>query len=108
MTEALARLVEELAVEVADRAETILRARLDGRGGDDHGSSEYLTVQEASELLRAKRQRIYDLLSAGRLTRYRDGSRVLVSRQELEGHLRGVAPRLPRGAGSRMATGVSR
>src|SRR5262245_23689844 len=48
---------------------------------------DYLTAVEAAELLRCSRQRIYDLLSARRLRRYKDGSRVLLSRLELEAYL---------------------
>jgi len=51
-----------------------------------------LSVDEAAELIRAKRLRIYDLLSSGRLTRHKDGSRVLVSREEL---IQLIAPSLP-------------
>lgn len=53
-------------------------------------SSPYLTVAEAADYLRASRQRVYDLLSAGRLTRHKDGSRVLVSRAELDAYLAGA------------------
>jgi excisionase family DNA binding protein len=49
--------------------------------------SPYLSVAEAADYIRAKPQRIYDLLSAGRLERYKDGSRVLVSRAELDAYL---------------------
>ena len=44
----------------------------------------YMTVPEAAEFLRCSRQRIYDLLSARRLARHKDGSRTLVLRAELE------------------------
>jgi excisionase family DNA binding protein len=50
--------------------------------------SPYMTIPEAAALLRCKRQRIDDLLSQGRLARYKDGSRTLVSRREVEEHLR--------------------
>jgi excisionase family DNA binding protein len=50
--------------------------------------SPYLTVFEAAELLRCSRQRVDDLLSQRRLARYKDGSRTLVSREEIEEHLR--------------------
>jgi excisionase family DNA binding protein len=40
--------------------------------------SDFLTVEEAASLLRCRRQRVYDLLSARRLSRYREGSRVLI------------------------------
>ena len=52
-------------------------------------ASTFLSVREASELLRACRQRIYDLLSDGRLTRHKDGSRVLIRRDEVDRYLRG-------------------
>jgi excisionase family DNA binding protein len=47
----------------------------------------YLTVAEAAEYLRAKPQRVYDLLSARRLTRHKEGSRTLLLRSELERHV---------------------
>lgn len=52
-------------------------------------TSTFLSVREASELLRASRQRVYDLLSDGRLTRHKDGSRVLIRRDEIERYLAG-------------------
>src|SRR5947209_4410025 len=77
-------LVAALEQLVAETVRAELAAPASGNGG-----SPYLTVSEAAELLRAKPQRVYDLLSARRLKRYRDGSRVLVSRSELETHLVG-------------------
>jgi excisionase family DNA binding protein len=53
----------------------------------DRREPDLLTVHEAAERIRAKPQRIYDLLSDGRLTRHKDGSRVLVSRRELDAHV---------------------
>jgi excisionase family DNA binding protein len=50
-------------------------------------ASPYMTVAQAAEYICAKPQRIYDLVSAGRLKRYKDGSRVLVSRAELDAWL---------------------
>jgi excisionase family DNA binding protein len=49
--------------------------------------SPYLTVAEAAEYLRASRQRIYDLLTSRRLSRRKDGARVLISRAELDAYL---------------------
>jgi excisionase family DNA binding protein len=71
-----------------------------------------LSVEEAAEHLRAKRQRVYDLLSARRLTRYKDGKRVLVSRAELDAYLAGtgssrIAPALPPDRQSRLPKGPS-
>jgi excisionase family DNA binding protein len=63
---------------------------------------EFLTVQEAAELLRAKPQRVYDLLSSHQLQGFKDGSRVLVRRADLVAHL------LPRNGQSRMSRSVAR
>lgn len=49
--------------------------------------SPYMTISEAAEYLRCSRQRIDDLLSQRRLTRHKDGSRTLVSVNELERYL---------------------
>jgi excisionase family DNA binding protein len=49
--------------------------------------SPYLTVAEAAAYLRASRQRVYDLLSSRRLSRRKDGARVLISRAELDAYL---------------------
>jgi excisionase family DNA binding protein len=49
----------------------------------------YLTVQEAADYIGVKRQRIYDLTSAGRLTRLKDGTRTLLDREEIDAYLRG-------------------
>jgi excisionase family DNA binding protein len=86
--ETLDALVERVAELVLERA-----------SGRDQ-TNPYLTVAETAELLRAKQQRVYDLLSARRLTRYKDGRRVLVRRAELERYLAEhgtsrVAPALP-------------
>jgi len=73
---AIEQLVDErVAAQLADR-------------GEQASAPEFLSVSEAAELLRAKPQRIYDLLSSGRLTRVKDGARVLVARAELEAWLR--------------------
>jgi excisionase family DNA binding protein len=68
----------------------------------------YLTLLEAAEYVRAKPQRVYDLLSSGRLSRFKDGRRVIVSRAELDEYLavngsRRVARTLP--GASRSGTG---
>jgi excisionase family DNA binding protein len=44
----------------------------------------YMSVSEAAAFLRAKPQRVHDLLSARKLTRFKDGSRTLILRAELE------------------------
>jgi excisionase family DNA binding protein len=49
--------------------------------------SPYLTVAQAASYLQASRQRVYDLLCARRLPKYKDGSRVLIRRDDLDAHL---------------------
>jgi excisionase family DNA binding protein len=89
---------EELIERTAERAAQLVLGRLDLRLGCD--VSPYLTVTEAAGYLRCSPQRIYDLLSTRRLTRHKDGRRVLVARAELDAHLarshpNRVAPGLP-------------
>jgi excisionase family DNA binding protein len=71
--------LEELVGRLVDE-----RLRL---AGADRREPELLTVEEAAERIRASRQRIYDLVSEGRLTRHKDGSRLLLSRRELDEHV---------------------
>lgn len=87
---------------VAERAAEIVLSRLALEQAPP--DSPFLSVDEAAAYLRSKRHRVYDLLSSGRLTRHKDGSRVLVSRAELDAHLasNGVAHALPTPARSRM------
>jgi excisionase family DNA binding protein len=82
-------LVNAIAELVVPRVLTELRARAIRRERE----GEYLTVVEAAERLRAKPQRVYDLLSAGRLRRYKDGARVLVKRADLDTYVAGGAVR---------------
>ena len=83
----LALTIPEGLVEViAQRAADIVLEQLAGR---PDRTSPWLTVPEAAEYLRASRQRIYDLLSSRRLTRHRDGTRVLIRRDELDRYLAG-------------------
>jgi excisionase family DNA binding protein len=85
LSPAMLEAFEELVRETVDeRLRTIAAGRIAGRQ-----RSEFLTVPEAADVLRADRQRVYDLLSSGRLTRHKDGSRVLVRRAELEAYLSG-------------------
>ena len=86
MIELRAQLPEDVLEAIAQRTAEIVLDRLAGER--DGNETEFLNVDEAAALLRAKPQRIYDLLSDGRLTRHKDGSRVLISRAELVAHLR--------------------
>ena len=54
--------------------------------------SPWLTVGEAAQYLRCSRQRIYDLLSARRLRKHKDGSRVLIRRSDLDAYLTEPGP----------------
>jgi len=52
------------------------------------GASPYLTVPEAADYLRApSRQRVDDLLTAGKLSRVKEGGRTLIRRAELEAYI---------------------
>ncbi len=106
-TELVVVLPPEAMEALAQRVAAIVLERSGEAVPPASPQSEYLSVAEAAELLRAKPQRVYDLLSAGRLTRLKDGSRVLVSRAEIEAYLRGerVAPVLPLRSRARMTRG---
>ena len=77
--EALERLIKR-------RVEEMVEHRL-AEYDADRKRGHYMTIPEAAELLRCSRQRVDDLLSQRRLTRYKDGRRTLVSRAEIERHL---------------------
>jgi excisionase family DNA binding protein len=64
--------------------------------GEHPQASPYLSVDEAAEYLRCSKQRVYELLSARRLSKLKDGSRVLLLRSELDEYVsQGVARALP-------------
>jgi hypothetical protein len=71
-------LPNELVDEIAERAAATAVERLRAER-----ESEYMTVAEAAAFICARRQRIYDLFSDGRLTRYGTAHARLVSRTEL-------------------------
>jgi excisionase family DNA binding protein len=74
-----------LPAETIDAVAAVLAGRLPMPSPPD--PSPYLTVAEAAAYLRASRQRVYDLLSSQRLSRRKDGARVLISRVELDAYL---------------------
>ena len=89
-------LPEEVVEAIAEHAAAIVLERL----SESSPASPYLSVAEAAERIRAKPQRVHDLLSARKLKRYKDGRRTLVSREELDAYVAGggrsrVAPALP-------------
>jgi excisionase family DNA binding protein len=73
------RMPEEVVDAIARRAAELVLERLDQAGG----AGEWLTVEEAAELLRCQPQRIYTLRSTGRLPRHVEGGRALVARSDL-------------------------
>jgi excisionase family DNA binding protein len=98
VTELRFDLPDSLVETIAERAAALVLERLDGKAKQP----ELLSVPEAAELLRCSRQRVYDLLSAGRLERLKDGSRVLVRRADVIAHL------LPSHSRTRMRRAVPR
>ncbi|MBA3914896.1 MAG: helix-turn-helix domain-containing protein [Acidobacteriales bacterium] len=46
--------------------------------------SKFVDVNEAAEILRCRPQRIYNHASEGKLRRFKDGSRVLFARKDVE------------------------
>jgi excisionase family DNA binding protein len=79
-------LASEVIEAIAQRTAEIVLARLDGQCGRESASL-FLTVPEAAAVLRSKRQRVDDLLSSGRLSRVKDGSRTLIRREQLLAYL---------------------
>jgi excisionase family DNA binding protein len=70
------QLPDEVVDAIARRAAELVLERLDAAAP----AGEWLTIEEAAELLRCKPQRIYDLRSDGRLGRHSEGGRALVAR----------------------------
>ncbi|MCW2921586.1 MAG: hypothetical protein JWL76_1460 [Thermoleophilia bacterium] len=70
-------------VEARLRQQLAARQQEPGSSQPEPGSP-FLTVPEAATFLRCKPQRVYDLLSARTLGRYKDGTRTLLKRSELE------------------------
>jgi excisionase family DNA binding protein len=100
-------LPDELVERIAELAAAIVLERLEAQRPP---ASEYLTVLEAAELLRCRRQRVDNLLSAGRLTRFKEGGRTLLLRAEVEGLVvaEREAHRRPNPPRGRSGSGVQR
>jgi excisionase family DNA binding protein len=81
------KLALDLSAETLDVLADLVAERLADRL-EAAVPSPYLTIPEAADYLRCKRHRLDDLLSAGRLTRHKEGSRTLIDRRELEQHVR--------------------
>jgi excisionase family DNA binding protein len=80
-------LSEQDLERIAERAAALAAERL------APPPSPYLSIPEAAELLRCRRQRVDDLLSQRRLSRVKDGGRTLIRRAELEAYLLGEPAR---------------
>jgi excisionase family DNA binding protein len=102
-------ITDEAIEAIAARAAELVLEQI----GREPETSPYLSVAEAADYLRSSKQRVYDLLSSGRVTRRKDGARVLVERAELDRYLasngsKGVAPPLPTTPRARTGSGVQR
>src|SRR5438105_2749573 len=75
--------MDDLAERVAGRVADLLAGRLPAPAD----VSPWLTPAEAADYLRCKPKRVYDLVSQRRLPAHRDGSRLLLRRDELDTYL---------------------
>ena len=80
-------LLDQLVEAVARRAAELVLEQLSSTNGAGY-EPEHVTVARAAELYGCKRQRIYELRSARRLTPYKEGGRAMVKRSELEALIR--------------------
>ncbi len=87
MTGLVGALVAELAglsdAELAPLAER-LAPLVGAQAASRPALSPFLTADEAADLLRCRRRRVYELVGDGRLTRHGDGRRLLLRREEVE------------------------
>lgn len=70
----------EALEQVARRAAELVAAR-------DPGPEPWVGVNEAAEHLGCKRQRVYDLVSQGRIPHRKEGGRLVFKRSELDAWL---------------------
>ena len=76
-------LIDRLVTPMVDVAERLIELDRQIR----IQTSPFMSVTEAGTFLRCKPRRIYDLIHAKRLRPYKDGTRVLLRRDELEAYL---------------------
>jgi excisionase family DNA binding protein len=88
-------LLAELDDQALDALADALAPRLAGRIGSDNAATPWLDVAEAAEHLSCPKSRIYALVSARRIPFYKDGSRTLFRRNELDEWVRGGGGRRP-------------
>ena len=87
MSRPLIRLDEDELTALIDE---IIERKLEERNIDS--LPDLLTPDEAAELLRCDRRRVYRMHSEGRLAGVKDGARLLIPRAEVERHLRREPP----------------
>ncbi len=73
---------EELVEQIARRAADLVAERQPSTE-----LSPWVSAPEVADRLRCDRDRIYDLISLGKLTPRRDGRRVLLHRDDLDAYL---------------------
>lgn len=56
------------------------------------GPEPYLTVDQAAEYLACPKSRVYELKKQGRIAHYRDGTRLLFTREDLDAALDRIEP----------------
>jgi excisionase family DNA binding protein len=84
----LAALRDELVEQAAVRAAELLAEDVTEPDG-------FLDVNGAAEFLVCPKSRIYALVSAGRIPHYKDGSRLLFDRGELQAYVRNGGSKRP-------------
>jgi excisionase family DNA binding protein len=87
----LAEMDDETLMTLADRLVPILASRI---GPDEHAFP-WLDVEGAAKHLACPRSRVYALVSARRIPHYKDCSRLLFRREELDDWVRAGGGRRP-------------
>jgi excisionase family DNA binding protein len=95
MSALAAALLAELTDADLDALAERLAPRLTDRLSPVSGSTAWLTVPTAAEYLSCPTSRLYALVSAKRIPFYKDGSRTLFRREELDEWVRNGGARRP-------------
>lgn len=74
------QLPDSLIGVLVERAAELAHARVRQHVDD----SPYMTTEQAAAFLCCSRQRVHDLLGQGKLSRYKEGRRTLLLREELD------------------------
>lgn len=82
LSDAARQALEDL---VAQKVREVLADAADA--GEIEPPSPYMSIPEAASFLRCERQRVYDLLSRRTFERFKDGSRTLLLRAEVESYV---------------------